>query len=447
MTTSRDDRYVRLLRWYPRVWRDAHGAVFLDTLREQSEHEGRNRPSLSESFAAMVNGLGTRLDARLAGVMALAGIALRAVIETIARTLTPGGIVDPVQNGLFMVGLGAVAMLVLASLLALARTYGALSAGRAVAVLALGWTALALFSGGSYAWSFGFQLAEDNQAMAGIAAAAGPLLGGAMALGLVAGWLSMESVLSRTRLRRLPRFVLSLLGGGALTVFAGLAVLMQLAWVSVAVGVVALALRSLGAWPSPRPLSAGASTHRFVRPLAAVSAGIGILGIVYAVTGAAWSAAAHGDQTVAGSQAILALLVGALPLVVALGLLAARRGHRPQHVWGPLALVGVVIGTVFYAYTDAPSSTRIEPALTIGSALLGLAIAWWVTARLGGSRRDRWVAGASITLACMVVHGAALLPVAVFVMPFLAGILAVRGELRLRRARTAKPANAPVAGA
>ena len=443
MTTGRDDRYVRLLRWYPRAWRDAHGAVFLDTLREQSEHEGRNRPSLSESFAAMVNGLGTRLDARLAGVMALAGIALRAVIETIARTLTPGGIVDPVQNGLFMVGLGAVAMLVLASLLALARTYGALSAGRAVAVLALGWTALALFSGGSYAWSFGFQLAEDNQAMAGIAAAAGPLLGGAMALGLVAGWLSMESVLSRTRLRRLPRFILSLLAGGALTVFAGVAVLMQLVWVSVAVGVVALSLRSLGAWHGPRPLAAEATTHRLVRPLAGVSAGIGILAIVYAVTGAAWSPVAQ-DGTVAVVQAILGLLLGALPLVVALGLLAVSRGHRPQHVWGPLALVVLVIGTMFYGYTDAPSSTRIDSAAPVGSALLGLAIAWWVTARLSGSQRDHWLAGASIALACFVIHAAALLPVAVFLTPFLAGVLAVRGDLRPCRARTA---NTPVAGA
>jgi hypothetical protein len=445
--TGRDDQFVRLLRWYPQFWRDVLGAVFVDTLREQSEHDGRTGPSRGETFAAVVNGLGTRLDARLAGTMALAGIALTAIGQIIFATLAPSGIVDPVQNGLLSAYLGAVAMLVLAGLVAIGRTYGVLPAGRALAVLALGWAAMALFSGGTYAWAFGFQLAEDNQAMTGVAVAAGPLFGGAMTLGLVAGWLCMDGVLSRTRLRRVLRVLLSVLAGGALAVFGGYAVLMQTAWVSIAVGVVALSLRSLGAWPNPRPLSAGASTHRFVRPLAAVSAGIGILGIAYAVTGAAWSAAAHGDQTVAGSQAILALLVGALPLVVALGLLAARRDHRPQHVWGPLALVGVVIGTVFYAYTDAPSSTRIEPALTIGSALLGLAIAWWVTARLGGSRRDRWVAGASITLACMVVHGAALLPVAVFVMPFLAGILAVRGELRLRRARTAKPANAPVAGA
>lgn len=446
MRAGPDDRFVRLLRWYPKSWRDAHGAVFLDTLRELTEHEGRTGPSRRESFAAMVNGLGTRLDARFAGTMALAGIALTAIVQIIVATLAPGGIADPVQNGLLTAYLGAVAMLVLAGLVALARTYGVLAAGRALAVLALGWAALALFSGGTYAWAFGFQLAEDNQAMTGIATAAGPLLGGALALGVVAGWLCMDGVLSRTRLRRLARALLSVPMGGALSAFAGYAVLMQSAWVSVAVGVVALSLRSLGAWRAPRPLAAEVTTPRLVRPLAGVSAGIGILGIVYAVTGSAWSPIAA-DGTVAVSQAILGLLIGALPLVVVLGLLAAGRGHWQLHVWGPLALSIVVIATMFYGYTDAPSSTRIDTAVPVGSALLGLAIAWWVTARLSGSQRDHWMAATSIALGCIVLHAAALLPVAVFLTPFLAGVLAVRGDLRPRRARTANPAKAPVAGA
>jgi len=441
--TGRDDQFVRLLQWYPQSWRDVHGAVFVDTLREQSEHDGRTVPSRGETFAAMVNGLGTRLDARLAGTLALAGIALTAIVQIIIVTLAPAGIADPVQNGLLSAYLGAVAMLVLAGLAAIARTLGVLPAGRALAVLALGWAAMALFSGGTYAWAFGFQLAEDNQAMTGIATAAGPLLGGALALGLVTGWLCMDGVLSRTRLRRLPRALLSVPTGGALSVFGGYAVLMQSAWVSVAVGVVALSLRSLGAWPGPRPLAVEATTHRLVRPLAGGSAGIGVLGIVYAVTGAAWSPIAA-DGTVAVSQAILALLIGAMPLLVALGLLAVSRGDRRQHVWGPLALVVLVIGTMFYGYTDAPSSTRIDTAVPVGSFLLGLAIAWWVTARLSGSQRDHWLAGASIALACFVIHAAALLPVAVFLTPFLAGVLAVRGDLRPCRARTA---NTPVAGA
>jgi hypothetical protein len=281
--------------------------------------------------------------------------------------------------------------------------------------------------------------------MTGVAVAAGPLFGGAMTLGLVAGWLCMDGVLSRTRLQRVPRVLLPVLAGGALAVFGGYAVLMQTAWVSIAVGVVALSLRSLGAWPNPRP-RAEATTHRLVRPLAGVTAGVGILGIVYAVTGAAWSPIAA-DGTVAVSQAILGLLIGALPLVVALGLLAAGRGQRQLHVWGPLALMVVVIGTMFYGYTDSPSSTRIDTAVPVGSALLGLAVAWWVTARLSGSRRYHWLAGASIALACFVMHAAALLPVAVFLMPFLAGVLAVRGDLRYRPARTPNPGSPPVVGA
>ena len=443
MTTERDDPFVRLLHWYPKAWRDAHGAVFLDTLREQSEHDGRTAPSRGETFAAVVTGLGTRLDARVAGWLALAGIAVSTVAQIIIVTLAPGGIADPVQNGLLSAYLGAVAMLVLAGLVAIARTYGVLSAGRALSVLALGWVALALFSGGTYAWAFGFQLAEDNQAMTGVATAGVPLMGGALALGLVVGWLGMDGVLSRTRLRPLPRAVLSVPMGGALSVFGAYAVLMQSAWVSVAVGVIALSLRSLGTWRDPRPVAGTTTAHRLVRPLAAVSAGVGILGIVYALTGAGWSPIAA-DATIAGSQAILGLLVGTLPLVGALGLLAARRGHRPLHVWGPVALVVGAIGAMFYGYTDAPSSTRIDLAVPVGSVLLGLAIAWWVTARIGGTRRDRWVVGASLGLACVAVHVAALLPAAVFVAPLVAGVLAVRGDLRYRRAY---PANTPVGDA
>ena len=442
MTTNRDDQFVRLLRWYPKSWRDAHGAVFVDTLREQSEHDGRAAPSRAEILAAVVTGLGTRLDARVAGTLALAGITVTAVVQVVVVTLTPGGIADPVENGLLSAYLGVVAMLVLAGLVAIARTYGVLSAGRALSVLAFGWAALALFSGGTYAWAFGFQLAEDHQAMTGIANASGPLLGGALALGLVAGWLCRDGVLSRTRLRRLPRALLSVPTGGALTLFGAYAVLMQSASVSVAVVVVALSLRSLGAWRPPRTRVAAAATHGLVRPLGGMSAGIGILGVGYALTGAAWSPVAL-DGTAAVSQAILGLLVGALPLVAGLGLLAVTRGDRPLQVWGPLSLVVLAIGTMFYGYTDAPSSTRIDLAAPVGSVLLGLSIAWWVTARLTGERRTRWIAGASISLGCAALHAAALLPIAVFVTPILAGVLAVRGNLRPRRSHTV---NGSVAG-
>ncbi len=49
MSPHKADPYVRLLRWYPPVWRETHGAVFLDTPREQSEHEGRTLPSRGDA--------------------------------------------------------------------------------------------------------------------------------------------------------------------------------------------------------------------------------------------------------------------------------------------------------------------------------------------------------------------------------------------------------------
>jgi len=447
MRAERGDRFVRLLRWYPKAWREAHGAVFLDTLREQSEHEDRTSPSRSESFAAMVNGLGTRLDARLAGRMALAGIALATIVQTLTQNLAIGGPVDPVRDGVLLAWFGATAMLVVAGVVSLARTYGLLSGGRAVLALTLGWAALALVSVAEYAWAMGFLQADDNHARTGLATAWVPLSGAAIALGLVPSWMCMEIVLSRTPLGRLPRFGLAALAAAAITYVAGLVVLMQMAWVSVAMGVVALSLRSLGAWPRPESptVTAGTPTRRLVRVLAGVSAGIGLCGILYAVTASTWSPIAV-DETMAGPQGIMILLAGSLPLVAALGLLAAGRGQRALHVWGPLILLSLVIGTVIYAYTYAPDSERMTPALNGGSVALGLAIAWWVSARLGGTRGDRWVAGASIALACVAFHGADVLPLAVFVAPVLAAVLAVRGDLRRQGARVARRSDATAVG-
>jgi len=440
MRTEPGDRFVRLLRWYPKSWREAHGAVFLDTLREQSEHEGQTEPSRAEAFAAMVNGLGTRLDARLAGRMALAGIVLTAVTKSLAQALALSGPVDPVRDAVLLASFGATAILVLAGVVALARAQSLLSAGRAVLVLAMAWPALALASLAQYAWALGFRLADDNLTLTGLAAAWGPLSGAATVLGLVATWLCVESVLSRTRLGRLPRLGLSTLAAAGITPVAGMSVIFAMGWVSVALGVVALSMRSLGAWRPhvPRTFAASPPTHRWVRLLSGVSSGLGLLGIMYALTASAWSPMAA-DGTIAMGQGITILLVAALPLVVALGFVASGRGHRRLHVWGPLILLCVVIGTVFYAYSDAPDSERIEPALAVGSAMLGIAIAWWVSARLRGSRRDRWVAGTSIALACVAFQGAYVLPLAVFVAPVLAAVLAIRGDLGRHRVHVGQP--------
>ena len=441
-----DDPYGRLLRWYPKAWRETHGAVFLGTLLEQSQHEGRTRPSRGESFAAMVNGVGTRLDARLAGRMALAGIALATIVKTVTQ-LAMGAPVDSLRDGLLMVGYGTTGLLVLAGVVSIARASGLLSAGHGALVLALVVPAMVAFTVAEFSWALGFQAAEDNVPLSGLATAWAPLSGAAVVLGLVPSWLCAEIVLRRSRLGRVPRLVLSTLAAAAITVVTGLMALVLVAWLSVALGVLAVSLRSLGAWRRSSPaMATDAPTRRRVRRLAGVSAGIGLCGIVYVVTASTWSPIAP-DATAAGAQGTEILLVGSLPLVAALGLLATARGQRRLDVWGPLSVLAVVVATGMYAYTFAPDAERMAPALFIGSVLLGLGIGWWVAARLGGRRGDRWVAGAAVTLACVAFQGAYVLPVAVFVAPALAAVLAIRGDLPRPRTRTETPANSPVTSA
>jgi hypothetical protein len=450
MTTERDDRYERLLRWYPRAWREARGAVFVDTLREQSEHEGRDRPSRGESAAALINGLGTRLDARLASRSALAGIALLVVVQTLAgalsEALAAGGPVERLPDGVYITCVAVTGALVLVGIVAIARTYGVLSPARAVLVLALAWASLTLGDLGEYAWGLGFSQADDNQASTGFAAASGPLLGAAMLVGMACAWLSLAGVLGRTRLGRLTRLGLALVAAAAIMSVAVVTVFVQATWVSLALTVMALSLRSLGAFRGPAALTdpQAAAPRSLVRVLAGVSFGIGLFGVIYSATGSTWSASA-GDGGAATSQGGVILLAGSLPLVAALGVLAAQRGQRRLQFWGPLILMCLVIATLTIAFFTQ-GSLMVLPLLIGGSAAAGLAIAWWASSRLAGTRGDRWVAGASIIAACVASY-VTLPTLGTLATLLLAAVLAIRGDLRLRRTRTPDPASAPLAGA
>jgi hypothetical protein len=437
--TNRDP-YARLLRWYPEAWRDAHGAVFLDTLREQSEHEGRTGPSGSERFAAMVSGLGARLDARVAASFALAGIALVAISQLVAETLTVIVLTAPqapllgtpitLTNMMFLVYFGATALLVMASMVPPARAYGLISGARALLVLTVGSAALTLATAAQYARAIS-TIPPDENAASGLADAWVPLAGAAIVLGVVASWVYAEGLLGRTGLTRLPRFGLAALATVVLVPVVEFAIIDQQIWVAVGLVVVGLSLRSVGAWPKPEAARGAPRHRRLVRALAGVSAVTGLFGIVYALSGATWSPLAS-DGTTAGAQAVVICLVGALPLVVVWGLRDGRHAHAVQ-VWGPALVLGLAVGITTYAYGYNLVSGPLEPFLYVSSAVLACALAWWVASIVAGTGRDRWVAGASIALACVAADGAALLPVAAFVTPLLAVILAVRGDLRRHR--------------
>lgn len=459
MSRPNADRFERLLRWYPRAWRAVHGAVFVDTLRDQSEDEGRTSPSSGETFAAVVTGLGTRLDARLAIRLALAAIALTAVPTGIVTMGAIQGRTTALWDILIAAGSGTTALLTLTSIVALGRALGLVPAGRAIGVLALAWPACALASFAQYGWVVRFDAADADVDVSGPGVyqvvPAGPVAASATVAAFAGGvlaaaaiWLLVDAVLVRTRLGRVPRLGLATAAGTGAGLAAVVAVVFPMGWVAVALGVVGGAIGSLGTWssPEPRTVPAQGTVGPLVRTLAGASALAGFLGIVYALTATAWSPAAS-DATLAWAQGIVILLCAALPLVVAMGFSVIGHGRDARNVWGPALLVGATIGTVIYAYSDSPDSQRLEPALIMGSASLGVAAAWWVLSRFEAPRVDKAVAGVAIALGSVAFQGAYLLPLVVFVTPALAAILCVRGDLSPRRSRPRVPANTPVADA
>lgn len=61
MTSPNESIYQRLLRWYPRWWRDSHGPVVLATLLDLDDARGRTGPTPSEAWALRLDGIRHRL--------------------------------------------------------------------------------------------------------------------------------------------------------------------------------------------------------------------------------------------------------------------------------------------------------------------------------------------------------------------------------------------------
>lgn len=62
MTSAMEHRYRRLLAWYPRSWRAAHGEAFLGTLLDVADGQSRAHPTFKERWAIAEHGLEARLD-------------------------------------------------------------------------------------------------------------------------------------------------------------------------------------------------------------------------------------------------------------------------------------------------------------------------------------------------------------------------------------------------
>ena len=436
MTDRREQLYRRQLRWYPRAWRETHGDVLLGILLDDAEAHGRLEPSIGERFAAARDGIGARLTTSLALGSALTGLAL-AALGNIVMVWTPA---------LLTVGYvhWITSVLALLALVALARERTLLSESRSLVVLALGAPAFALGALALNGWGQAFDAADEGVATTGLGAGWPFLLVAGWVLGSAVCVLLLDALLERTRLHRAAAVAASLPLGVLLATSAAPLLITPLVPALVSAAAAGLALAMLRPAAASRvvvsapPVTAPAvtaptvsaergdqaqrarvspGTRRVARVLAVVTGFGSSIGIVYSFTGANWSSAAP-DATIAMGQGISIALLSAVPLLAAVGMLAAARSRiAPQHTWGPLALIAVNFAAVTVGYLSGPDWNASAPGFATGAVFTGAAIAWWMTPRQRGPRHLRIALSALTGLAYAGILGLVVAPMLAFVAP------------------------------
>jgi len=149
-----EDEYRRLLRWYPKSWRDKNEDVVVGSLLESARDNGQTHPTADDRRSIMFAGIrqraiGTGRRSLVATIALGAGVAITGIYCG-AASWDPGhsynGFVGPFTNPSFIIGL----LLAIAFALSIRRVT---AAARFVATLAIATSVII----GVLAWSFGWQ--------------------------------------------------------------------------------------------------------------------------------------------------------------------------------------------------------------------------------------------------------------------------------------------------
>ncbi|MGO1955930.1 hypothetical protein [Microbacterium sp. JB110] len=162
--TSHEDRFARLLRWYPKQWRTRHGDVALSTMLDAADGEGRDTPTAAESWAAAAHGLGMRLDLRLARWCSWGALLISAALSVVLigfLSQTYDALGQDIAAWAIPVSMATAApTLLTVAIVSLLRHVGAMTAPHALGALVAGLTAIAFAALEGAAFSIGFDAAD-----------------------------------------------------------------------------------------------------------------------------------------------------------------------------------------------------------------------------------------------------------------------------------------------
>lgn len=420
--------FRRLLRWYPRAWRNEHGQALIGMLLEDADRRGRQRPTAVDTRAAMIHGLAARLNRRTALIWATAGV-LAAVAASIGLIwlVKPGAELQHEVALVLSAGVAPAATAV--ALVALLRYAGVLGNMRSLLTVLVAVLAGACGGLAAVSWSRGFDNADAGMPQTGLAAAFLPLAASGLLLSAIGLGLVLFAILARSRLPIAALIIISAACGVVAAPILGLMTFMS-PFVSGLIALVGLIIAALSRRAPSTPAAPPASRWQpgRPRPLARRVAGLaalltGSLGVASAFTGEAWSHLG-GDSTAAMRHGIIILSISTIPALIGVGLVASSRSRtRQRDIWIPVCAASVGFCLLALDYVISAGSGDLGPIWVATVASIGIALGWAVAARMPVALVLRVAIGAATAATYTVLIGITLTPMLPFVTPLLGLVL------------------------
>ena len=426
-----EPRYRKLLRWYPKPWRERNGDALLGVMLDEAERCGRTGPSWGERWSAFAHGVGMRLDAALAWRLAIVVVVLNCGgllwFFFVPEELRPWNLV------LAMMLLTAAApVLLIISFAAVVRERGLLLDPHVLLAACAGVLASTAAGLAWVSWSIGYYAAEAYEPVPLAGQLFQPLVLCAIPLSVVAVCIAADGM---SRLQKLPRPVRLLIGTGAGVLVIPLIVPVPLP-LSPHVTVLAVVMMVLvGRQPRTRCTPMGAvypSGMRLARFLGFVSVVLGVVGVGCSMVGL-------GDLRRGGellTRGVQILCVAVWPCAAAIGMLVAAReptGSRASlNVWGPAVLVSASSAVIAVAFEVASpgSGDAIVHAFRISGVIGGAAVAWMLITWLRLPGYQRVMSGIVVGLGYAAIIGMLAWSLLLLVAPVLGAVVAFRRSPR-----------------
>jgi hypothetical protein len=441
MSACRRHRYARLLRWYPRSWREEHGNIVLDSLEQHASDRGIARPSVPEAWSLGAHRLGARATHRWA-----AGLAATALIAFIGAT----GLL--LSNAIIFPGAGFI-RLVLAvfigplgsalSAVVLLHQAGRLSAPAALSTAASAVPACGLAALVAASWSVGF-----DEADAGLGRS---WFGSSTLLFFILGWVAgtgslvapVTSVLGKRSLLRIRLLQGTFLAAPLALILGALMLMAPMVGTLGAAALLVVTLRHGSAkhpaapretvpvavrTPTPPPTVAWTRRkHAAVGAAALLSLIAGLWCAVFALTGSNWAPMAL-SSTRAMNLGLAAGALAAIPATVAAGIMLIPRFGSVMR-WAAVICCASLIVEAVAQLLGAGHPTQ-WPLILVAATLMGFAVALPFGRLIPGGRSVRFGVTAMLGLAASII-GLNLVAMAAFIAPIAAAALVVWSLIRL----------------